>query len=120
MHIPSEVKPALWGAAGGAIGLAILGFTWGGWVTSGTAEAMAKLRASTAVTSALAPICVDKFQRQADAAASLAELKKANSWQRGDFVEKGGWATMAGSTSADSTVAKACAETLVNGKVVAN
>lgn len=100
--------------------MAIVGFTWGGWVTGGTAEKNAKARASTAVVSALAPICVDKFQRQADASASLVELKKANSWQQGSFVEKGGWATMAGSTAPDSAVARACAETLANGKVVAN
>jgi hypothetical protein len=120
MNIPSEVKPALWGAAGGAVSLAILGFSWGGWVTGGTAEAMAKQRASTAVVSVLSPICVDGFQRQADAVASLVELKKVNSWQQGAYVEKGGWATMPGSSSADSAVAKACAETLANGKVVAN
>ena len=37
MEIPKEtkaaVKPALWGAAAGAIALAIVGFNWGGWVT---------------------------------------------------------------------------------------
>jgi hypothetical protein len=120
MNIPPEVKPALWGVAGGAVALAILGFSWGGWVTGGTAEAMAKERASATVVSVLAPICVDQFQRQANAAASLVELKKASSWQQGAYVEKGGWATMPGSNSADSAVAKACAETLANGKVAAN
>ena len=120
MDIPLEVKPALLGAAGGAIALAILGFSWGGWVTGGTAETMAKQRASTAVVAALAPICVDRFQRQADSAASLVELKKANSWQQGAYVEKGGWATMPGSSSADSAVAKACADVLTSGKIVAN
>jgi hypothetical protein len=120
MRIPAEIKPAIWGAAGGAIALAILGFSWGGWVTGGTAEALAKQRASRAVVSALAPICVDSFQRQPDAAASLAELKKASSWQQGVYVEKGGWATMPGSSSADTAVAKACADTLASGKVVAN
>ncbi len=39
MNIPIETKPALWGAAGGAVVLAIVGFSWGGWVTSSTAEA---------------------------------------------------------------------------------
>ena len=34
------------------------------------------------------------------------------SWDRGTFVEKGGWAIMPGSGTADSAVAKACAETL--------
>ena len=116
MEIPSEVKPALWGAVGGAIALAIVGFTWGGWVTGGAAETVAKQRASKAVVTALAPICVDQFRRQADASASLVELKKASSWQQGTFVEKGGWATMPGTNSPDSAVAKACAETLAMAK----
>lgn len=30
MNIPIEAKPALWSAVGGAAGLAILGFNWGG------------------------------------------------------------------------------------------
>ncbi len=38
MNIPIETKPALWGLAGGALALAVIGFTWGGWITAGTAE----------------------------------------------------------------------------------
>ena len=41
MNIPIETKPALWGAAGGAVAAAIIGFTWGGWVTGGKAETSA-------------------------------------------------------------------------------
>jgi len=44
-----KIKPILWGAVGGAIALAVIGFNWGGWVTSGTAEARAKETAATAV-----------------------------------------------------------------------
>jgi|SRR6266850_178303 len=112
MNIPPEVKPALWGAVGGAVALAIVGFTWGGWVTKGTAETQASQRANSAVVAALAPICVDKFRHATNATASLAELKKTNSWSQGAFVEKGGWATMPGSEQPDSSVARACAEKL--------
>ena len=53
MDISKETKAtarsALWGAAAGAIALAIVGFSWGGWVTGGTAETLAKNRAATAV-----------------------------------------------------------------------
>ena len=35
MQAPAQLKPALWGAVGGAIALAIVGFTWGGWMTGG-------------------------------------------------------------------------------------
>jgi hypothetical protein len=117
MNIPSQLKPALWGAAGGAVALAFIGFNWGGWVTGGTAEATAKQRASAAVVSALAPICADKFRQQADVSAKLVELKKASSWEQGSFIEKGGWATMPGSTTADSAVARACAEILARPSV---
>jgi hypothetical protein len=68
-------------------------------------------RANGAVVVALAPVCVEKFQRNADVAANLAALKKADSWSQGEFVEKGGWATVPGSHSPEqvSAVAKACA-----------
>ncbi len=72
MQVPSETKPALWGAAGGAIALAIVGFTWGGWMTTGTANKLADQRADTAVVAILTPICVDKFQQNGDATANLA------------------------------------------------
>ncbi len=111
MKIPVEMKPALWGIAGGAVAAAIVGFTWGGWVTGSKAEADATQRASAAVVVALAPVCVEKFQSTADVAVNLAELKKADSWSQGAFIEKGGWATLPGKSSPDevSAVAKACA-----------
>ncbi|HUJ01004.1 MAG TPA: hypothetical protein VLY46_12245 [Usitatibacter sp.] len=94
--------------------MAIVGFTWGGWVTGSTAEAAASQRAKEAVVVALALICVDKFRHAAGAAANVAELRKTDSWSQGDFVEKGGWATVPGSDNPDqvSAVAKACAALL--------
>lgn len=114
MNIPVETKPAFWGLAGGAIALAIVGFTWGGWVTGGKAEAQASERAKSAVVVALAPICVEKFQRNGEAPANLAALKKTDAWSQGDFVEKGGWATVPGNNPPEqvSAVAKACASLL--------
>lgn len=114
MNIPAETKPAAWGAVIGAIAMAIVGFSWGGWVTGGTSEKTAQLRANAAVVSALAPVCVDKFQRAGDAAANLTALKKADSWSQGEFVEKGGWATMTGTNPPEqqAAVARACAQLL--------
>jgi len=116
MKIPVETKPALWGIAGGAVVLAIIGFTWGGWVTGGKAEADAAQRANAAVVVALAPVCVDRFQHAADVSANLEALKKVDSWSQGDFVEKGGWAAVPGSNSPAqvSAVAKACASLLAS------
>ena len=112
MNIPPEVKPGLWGAVGGAVALAIVGFTWGGWVTKTNAETQASQRSSAAVVAALAPICVENFRHATNASATLDEMKKINSWSQGAFVEKGGWATMPGSDKPDSEVARACASKL--------
>ena len=111
MKIPIEAKPALWGIAAGAIALAIGGFSWGGWITGGKAEAAALTRVHDAVVVALAPVCVDKFQRAGDSVANLAALRKVETWSQGEFVEKGGWATVPGTNSSDrvSAVARACA-----------
>jgi alpha/beta superfamily hydrolase len=116
MNVHPALKPALWGAAGGAVALAIIGFTWGGWVTAGTASQMVKKESDIAIVKMLAPICVDKFQQQPDATASLAALMATNSYQRASFIEKGGWATMVGSDKPYSGTAQACAELL--GKLV--
>ena len=115
MNIPIETKPALWGAAGGAIAAAVIGFSWGGWITGGKAEAAASMRVNEAVVGALAPVCVERFQRAGDAANNLTALKKADSWAQGEFVEKGGWAAMPGTSSPDqvTAVARACAALLV-------
>jgi hypothetical protein len=115
MNIPIEMKPALWGIASGAVALAFIGFTWGGWTTGGKAESAALTRANDAVVGALAPVCVDKFQRAGDAPANLAALRKVESWSQGEFIEKGGWAAVPGTHTAERTsaVARACAGLLV-------
>lgn len=116
MEIPSQIKPALWGAAGGAAAVALFGFTYGGWVTAGTAETLATQRATKAVVAALAPICVDNFKRSNDASAQLTELKKARSWEQAAFITKGGWAAMPGSATIDNAMALSCAEMIVASK----
>ena len=78
MKIPIETKPALWGIVGGAVAMAIVGFTWGGWVTGGKSELAASQRADSAVVAALAPICVERFNGAPDTAANLVALRKAD------------------------------------------
>ena len=103
----------LWGAVVGAFVMIVAGF-WGfGWMLGSTADRMAKDRSEAAVVVALTPVCVARFEAQADAAAKLADLKKvAESWNRSSFIEKGGWATTPGSDTPNSDVARACAEKL--------
>jgi hypothetical protein len=38
MGVPQWLKPACWGVVIGALGIMIMGFTWGGWVLGSTAE----------------------------------------------------------------------------------
>jgi hypothetical protein len=111
-----SLKRLLQGAAAGAAAAMIIGFNWGGWVTGGTAKEMTQKSSTSAVIAALSPICVDKFQHSAEATANLTELKKVSSYQQGTFIEKGGWATLPGSDSANSSVAQACANMLSNLK----
>jgi len=40
-------------------------------------------------------------------------LKETSSWQGGEYVEKQGWATMAGEGKPDSAVASDCAKLLL-------
>ena len=114
MKLPANTNAYLWGAAIGAIAIVVVGFGWGGWVTGGTATKMTAAAASDAKVAALAPICADRFRAQADSKAKIAELAKASSWDRGNVVEKSGFATMPGSKTTDSDVARACAELLAN------
>jgi hypothetical protein len=117
MKVPPWCKPAFWGIVVGAVGIMILGCAWWGWVLGSTAERLAKERASEAVTAVLVPLCVEKFMGQADASVKLAEFQRSASWQHSQLIEKGGWATAAGSNSPNASVAKACAQQLVNRKV---
>ena len=71
-----SITRLLQGACIGFAATAIIGFTWGGWTLGKTAKEMAEKSAATAVVLALAPICADKFQHEADAAANLTELKE--------------------------------------------
>ena len=98
----------------------VIGFSWGGWVTGGTANKLAVERADTAVVAALTPICVEKFLQNSDAKANLAALQKiSTNWEQGQYLEKGGWATPPGATSSDYRLARAWAEKLVQAKAAA-
>jgi hypothetical protein len=107
-----SLKRLLQGAAVGVVATLAVGFGWGGWMLGSSAKTLADNTASSAVVAAVAPICVDQFQRSAAAANNLTELKKANVWEQATYVEKGGWAMMPGSKAVDSGVPQACAAIL--------
>ena len=109
MQTPEWLKPGLYGAACGAVALAVIGFTWGGWVTGGTARTMAADHSKAEVVTALSLICVDQSKRDPQLVERVALLKAASSYERGDLVMKNGWATMPGTTEGNRLVAIACA-----------
>ena len=49
MKLTPKMESMLWGAVGGAAALAIIGFTFGGWVTGGKAKEMAQQQTDKAV-----------------------------------------------------------------------
>jgi len=108
MNIRQDIRPALWGAAGGAALLAIVGFAWGGWLTAASARGASDISANSAVVGVLAPICAVQFRQQVDVEAKLTELKALRSSERQSYLEKGGWATMPGSEEPFKGVASAC------------
>jgi len=112
MKAPVWLKPAVLGAAAGAIALAFVGFTWGGWVTAGTATKLASEQGRTDVIAALVPICVEQSKQDPLAYQMLAQMKDVNSYQRNDLLIAAGWATMPGSTDPDRNVVKACMDQL--------
>jgi hypothetical protein len=113
MKVPPWVKPAFWGVVVGAVGIMILGFAWWGWVLGSTAERMAKERADSMAVSLLAPVCVDRFMAQPDKWAEF----QSSSWRQQEIVEKSGWATIPGSSAANSALAKACVAGLAKQKI---
>ena len=112
MKAHPSLKPAVWGAVAGAVAMSVIGFSQFGWMLGSTAERMAADRAESAVVSVLAPICVEKFQQQANSTAKLIEFKKAASWDQRALIEKGGWATTPGTEKMNSAAATACADKL--------
>ena len=107
----------LQGAAIGAVATMVIGFYWGGWKLGSTAEEMASRRVSLALVEVYAPICVERFQQQANLEGKWLEFTKIDSWRRDDYIKQSGFATPPGSTSPNARIADACADAL--GKVLA-
>ena len=115
MNAPQWLKPGLVGAGCGAVALAIAGFSWGGWMTGGSAEAMATDRARAEVVATLVPFCVALSQADPNLSRVTAELQAATAYKRPDILMKAGWATMPGADGGNLGLARACALTLAEG-----
>ena len=107
------IKPMVQGIVIGAIAMVIVMF-WTGWaVTSGAAAANSEEMAKEAVVENLGPICVEQYLQDPNKLERFAELKKKSSYQRDDYVNEIGWATMPGAESPVRGVADACAKRIM-------
>jgi hypothetical protein len=93
-----------------------VGFTWGGWMTSGSATALANTAADGAQAKLAAAICTAQFNRNPDASVQLAALTKLDHWDRADFIKKGGWASLPGMKDPVTGAADLCAQQLTAAK----
>jgi hypothetical protein len=100
----AKVTYGIWGLVLGA-GIAItIGFMWGGWTTSSTTQKMS----DEAVLASRAAICIAQFMGAPDHKLKIKELQGAESYQRSELIEKGGWDKMPGQEKAAWGVSGAC------------
>jgi hypothetical protein len=98
-----------WACAGSVIAATIVGFSWGGWTTGGSAQEMAEDSAAQARQELAAVVCVDRFMAAPDAGVQLTALQEIeSSYAQSKFVEEGGWALIV--PASDTTDYKARAD----------
>jgi alpha/beta superfamily hydrolase len=102
-NVEKKWTHGLWGAAAGAVALAVVGFTWGGWMTgSGAAK-----QADAAVSTALLPICADAILANP---AAVAQLKTKRSVDYDDVVRD--HLKTVGNRTTDYTFWRACGKAI--------
>jgi len=103
----------VWACIGSVAATLVVGFTWGGWVTGGTARNMASDAGSESRYELASVICVEKFLDAQDAKAQLTALQAiGSSYKQRQFVEAGGWAVMPNKDKAARESADLCAKVL--------
>jgi hypothetical protein len=88
----------------GAIATMIIGFSWGGWVTGGTARTMTSTAEAKGQMSVLVPLCVAQFMVTDGA---VAKLKLAPQYAHDDVVRE--FVKKVADTPMDYSFARACA-----------
>ena len=78
-----------WACAGSVIVATIVGFSWGGWVTGGSAREMAEDSAAQARQELAAVVCVDRFMAAPDAGVQLTALQGDHELPRAGQVRRG-------------------------------
>jgi hypothetical protein len=89
-----------WACAGSVIAATVVGFSWGGWVTGGSAREMAEESAAQARQELAAVVCVDRFMAAPDAGVQLTALQEITTPRaQSKFVEDGAWAIIVPASS---------------------
>lgn len=112
MTIPDWLKPGLYGALIGAVFVGVVGFFWLGWVTGGSARAMADEMVQDEIVAAFVPYCVGSSQSDAARVEKLATIEATPTAERRDALMATGWATMPGTDAPNADLARACLEGL--------
>ena len=115
-----------WACAGSVIVATVVGFSWGGWVTGGSARGMAEDSAALARQELAAVVCIDRFMAAPDVGVQLTALQEiTTSHAQGKFVADGGWAIIVPASSPtdyktrtdDRKAAGLCAEELAKREI---
>lgn len=108
MNTPEWLKPGIYGAVIGAAFVGVVGFSWGGWVTGGTANDRAMAMSRDDVVAALVPVCLDMARTDPQRAEKLTKIRDAVTYQRRDALMDAGWSTLPGTDGPDRDIAQAC------------
>ena len=105
----------IWSCVGSVVVALIVGFTFGGWVTGGTARQMQQTAGESGRFDLVSALCVERFMAQPDMREQLAELQDIRStFRQRQFIEAGAWAIMPGRDEASRQGADLCARVLAN------
>jgi RNA 3'-terminal phosphate cyclase len=97
-----------WACAGSVVAATVVGFSWGGWTTGGSAREMAEEAAAQARQELAAVVCVDRFMAAPDAGVQLTALQEITSTSaQSKFVQDGGWAIIVPASSPTDYTARA-------------
>ncbi|MCP8883053.1 hypothetical protein NIM87_06045 [Devosia sp. XJ19-1] len=101
-----------WSCAGCVVATVVVGFTWGGWVTGGSAQERAEAASTQAVAQLAAEVCFSRYLAAPDARVNLIALTEQSSYRRGGVLEEGGWVTFADREKPIGGAARICADRL--------
>ena len=103
----------VWSCLGSVAVALVVGFSWGGWVTGGTARSMAETAGEQGRYELASVICVDKFLAAPDAGVQLTAFQGIDSaFRQRQFIEEGGWAMMPDTETTARQSADLCAKVL--------